>query len=588
MRIICSLAALIACLLALRVDCVRAATRDSFETSETTWRIQQRDCALATDTHRRVYDKARSGQVSEHIRFRCGRGTKIYLTHPIEPARVIDELAPSVWVNSERPGVQILVRVVLPRSVDPQNGGPMSTILPGPSYQNVGSWQQLRMSELTRRLQREVRFLRTRFGPEVDIREAYVDLVVLNVYCCPGANSIWIDDLEIEGHVSTNRSTPPHSDSISKDVHSDERPNMRHVVRVKGTILEIAGRPTFLTIIDYNGEQLDGLKSLGFNTIKLDCLPTSELHERAKRHGMWIVSPPPPTSDEISGSGAFDRIVVWNVTQHEMARDVGSMRGIAHKTQLLPDELQRPIVCDFLHDGIALSRWADVLSFAPWIAEAPFESRSTTEQPNRKVRPIKPFWVSVPTEAFHSSDSGPQRVDPLEVREMALLAIAAGARGLAFRSSSPLDVPDPETKIRAETLRLLNAELKVLAPWAAGAAIGTKQPTTDPDVEVSVLQTERSRLLIIHRKRNLQTSSAVLQGSRKVSFLDEGASNSSRVYEVEPLLGLRPIKHERKPSGIHITVDKVSSSRILVVTHDPLVLEHIRHQSFRVTQRNRE
>ena len=38
-------------------------------------------------------------------------------------------------------------------------------------------------------------------GPQVDDREAYLDAVLLNVYGGPGATNVWIDDLEVAGHV---------------------------------------------------------------------------------------------------------------------------------------------------------------------------------------------------------------------------------------------------------------------------------------------------------------------------------------------------------------------------------------------------
>ena len=591
MHIKCTQTLIVAMLLAIDVQHASATTRDSFETFETSWRIEQRDCVLAMDLHHRAFDKARSGQASEHFSFRCGRGTKIYLTHAIAPARVIDELAPSVWVNSERPGVRMLVRVVLPRSEDPTRGGPMSTMLPGPVYQNVGSWQQLRLTELTKRLQREVRLLRTRFGSDVDIREAYIDLIVLNAYSGPGPSHIWIDDLEIEGHVSTRGLTSPDSHTrstpVKKSPHLAGVESTQRTYQINGTVLEIAGRPMFLRMIDYNGERLEELKSLGFDAIKLDRPPTADLNERAKRSGMSIVSPAPLASDQIVDPAAFDRIVAWTVEQGENERDLESMRSTVKQTRKLPDELQRPIACDDAQGELAVHRLADVLFFKPRIADRPFERtgiQSWIEHRNRDVRPKKPIWVSVPVDTIRLSASDPPTVDQRDFRDMALQAIASGSRGLAFQSSSSLDVPDAATKSRALALRLLNEELDVLAPWAAGATIRSKIQTNDPEVDVSVLQTERSRLLFVRRKRSRWDGSAEPDRNRKLSFVDEGASDSSMVYEISPARGIQPIRHERKPSGIRIILDKLDSTRILVITHDPLVVEHISHQSLRITQ----
>ena len=45
-------------------------------------------------------------------------------------------------------------------------------------------------------------------GPQVDDREAYLDAVLLNVYTGPGVSNVWIDDLEVAGHVASQRGQP--------------------------------------------------------------------------------------------------------------------------------------------------------------------------------------------------------------------------------------------------------------------------------------------------------------------------------------------------------------------------------------------
>ena len=135
----------------------------------------------------------------EHIRFSAANGSTVYLRHEAPVARLIAELQTSVWVKSDRPGLQLFVRVVLPRSRDPRGGGPLSTLLPGSGYTQVGSWQQLRVDNVPQLIDRQTRVLRTQYGPNVDPREAYVDQVVLNVYGGVGTTNVWIDDLEIIG-----------------------------------------------------------------------------------------------------------------------------------------------------------------------------------------------------------------------------------------------------------------------------------------------------------------------------------------------------------------------------------------------------
>ena len=46
-------------------------------------------------------------------------------------------------------------------------------------------------------------------GPQVDDREAYLDAVLLNVYGGPGTTNVWIDDLDVAGHVAVATSGSP-------------------------------------------------------------------------------------------------------------------------------------------------------------------------------------------------------------------------------------------------------------------------------------------------------------------------------------------------------------------------------------------
>ena len=86
---------------------------------------------------------------------------------------MIDELAPSVWIKSDRPGLQLAARIVLPRTADPRTGRPVTTIVAGSGYTDVGRWQQLRLEGIPRLLTRQVHLLRMQLGPQVDDREAY-------------------------------------------------------------------------------------------------------------------------------------------------------------------------------------------------------------------------------------------------------------------------------------------------------------------------------------------------------------------------------------------------------------------------------
>ena len=141
-------------------------------------------------------------------------GSYVYFAHDVGRPRVIDELAPSVWVKADRPNLYLAVRVVLPRTTDPRSGRPVVTILAGPGYTDVGRWQQLRLGSIPTLLTRQVHLLRMQLGPQVDGREAYVDAVLLNVYGGPGKTNVWIDDLAVAGHAATGSDSRRQTDRL--------------------------------------------------------------------------------------------------------------------------------------------------------------------------------------------------------------------------------------------------------------------------------------------------------------------------------------------------------------------------------------
>lgn len=104
-----------------------------------------------------------------------------------------------VWVRASRPGVQLLARAVLPRERNPEKPGePLTVVLRGEAYSVNGTfWQPLEIRRPTRLLKDEQQTLRTRLQHDVNITDAYIDRVILNLYTGPGVTEAWVDDLEI-------------------------------------------------------------------------------------------------------------------------------------------------------------------------------------------------------------------------------------------------------------------------------------------------------------------------------------------------------------------------------------------------------
>ena len=105
--------------------------------------------------------------------------------------------------------MQLLARVVFPRSIDRGTGQPIASWLRGDIYTDVGEWQKLTIRDAGQLVAREAIALRTQGRRDIDEREAYVDLIVINTYTGAGTVEIWLDDLEIQGYVNLDEENGP-------------------------------------------------------------------------------------------------------------------------------------------------------------------------------------------------------------------------------------------------------------------------------------------------------------------------------------------------------------------------------------------
>ncbi len=336
----------------------QSAWYEGHEGRETSWREAGGNANYKIERHARVGDQTHTGNGCEHIAIDGRDGTYVYFSHAIDCPLVIPELVPSVWIKSDRAGLQIMARVVLPRTEDPRTGSPITTLVRGTSYSHVGRWQQLHIKQIPLLLNRAMRVLRMQIGPNVDGREAFVDRVRINVYGGPGETNVWIDDLDIAGHVkrppttSASASTKPvtqppqplvraeaagptlqdgsatggrqdksggprtfadtaNATNLTTD-DSSVQPGRRsegydvagsgretsNKVEFVGSVLQVDGHPIFPLAIQYRGESLSGIKDLGFNTVWLDRPADRKFLIEADRLGLWVVCPPPYLHEE--------------------------------------------------------------------------------------------------------------------------------------------------------------------------------------------------------------------------------------------------------------------------------------------------
>ena len=121
--------------------------QQGFEGRDPLWTPGAADAQYKETAHRITDEFAKGGRHSEYIELNAEAGSYIHYTYDIGKAIVSDELNVSLWVKANRPGIQLLCRVVLPREHDPKNlDKPMTALIRADDYQITGRWQQLTLA----------------------------------------------------------------------------------------------------------------------------------------------------------------------------------------------------------------------------------------------------------------------------------------------------------------------------------------------------------------------------------------------------------------------------------------------------------
>ena len=573
--------------LVLLSDKARAASElpDSFETPDTRWELADYDVVPRVQI-RRAYDRAHRGNASESIRIEAGSGSFVHFRYPLGPMPVHDDLRPRVWVQSDRPGVQLQAVVVLPRSLHPRTGQPLRTMIAGTVTDGSTSWQELTIQEPRTLLSQKLPHLYQQFGTRVDPREAYLDAVVLNAYGGPGVTNLWIDDLDVEGYVPpavfgnvVNQAT--RAGDGGGAVASNSLSSVP-AVRLESGVLFVDDRPFMPRAIDFNGESFEWLKGLGFNTIRLSRPPTNQQLREAEQWDLWFVAPP-GTGPQATGGLWGNRVLAWDLGEGLMGRDREALRRAAEGVRQR-DPLRRPTVCGPRSGYWDLSQYSDILMLERNVIGTTLELEkfgAFLQQRRRLARPGKLCWVGVQTQTPRQLDeqfvllgAGNGTAFGLssdQLRMVAYQALAAGVRGFCFRSRTRLDSTDAATQMRALTLKRLNHELKLLRPWITMGTFVEALSTRDARAQVTVLQTRRSRLALVLARGTGQQHVLSPMAAGPLTFDLYGIPATDRMYGLSAT-GPRELRRHHGPRVTQHDPDRVN---LIALTEDSAVRNHI-------------
>lgn len=590
----------------------QAQLRDSFETAFNAWKLAGADCGVKLLAQEHSFRESHSGQSSEFLKLQAGAGSFIHLSYAVGQAPVIAELAPSLWVKADRPNLQLLARVILPRTLDRASGKPIAVFLPGEAYSDVGRWQQLRVREPLKALEFQ-RIVKSReLRQELDIRGAFMDLVVLNAYSGPGEVQIWLDDLEVGGIVDLGNGAPGAEGALRPNLPATPEAANSPLPEVQGTVLLARGRPFSPRALQYQGEPLEWLQSLGINAIKLSSSPSPELLREAQRVGIWIIAPPPFVGDALPAE-SYGGVLAWSLGARLVDHDLAAARDLASEVRQLDPKLARPLLSGADAELGEFSRLAPLLCVDQRALGGSFELadlRSWILDRRTLARPGTIVWTTLQTQQSPvwreqirllagappgaTAAGGPGRLianggdlreaearegldelEPDQLRLAAYHALAAGSRGLIFASNEPLAIDSVNASLRTDSIKYLNLELKLLEPWLSGGQLSDELGSADGAIEAAVWQTERSRLLLVSQRASSQQHAVGPSPRTSCSLVVPGVPSSHQAYEVS-LAGWKPLRSTFASGGLRIPLEELGPATAVVVTQDPLVIHHLR------------
>src|SRR6266540_3796175 len=86
--------------------------QQGFEGREPLWVPGASDASAKETAHRLTEETAHGGHRSEYIELQAQQGSYVYYTYPVGRAPVSEDMLAAVWVKANRPGVQLLARLV--------------------------------------------------------------------------------------------------------------------------------------------------------------------------------------------------------------------------------------------------------------------------------------------------------------------------------------------------------------------------------------------------------------------------------------------------------------------------------------------
>ncbi len=580
----------------------------SFEGRSPEWFAGDADATFQELQHDLSQQTAHVGQQSEHLRIKAEQGTFIHYYLTVGRADVSEVFQASVWVKGNRPGAQFMARVVLPRERDVRDlAKPMTTLLRGDFYQNVGRWQQLQIPDPMKVLREQQQLLRAELNRDVNFEGAYVDQIMLNVMGGIGLNEWWIDDVSVFPVLNAVPEDPRGIGRITanpKTLSNDS--GGARLSQPRATMIELSQdrllvnrKPFFVRGVRYSQSSLKALREAGFNTIWMDAkTPDTKLAEAAQL-GFWLVPELEtlvPTADRaqrmdvvanlserVSRFPAQDAILCWQ-TGSNLTQELTDLMPRAVRVVKSSDPYRGRPVAGSVWDGLApYSRHLDMVGVHRWPLFTGLEMSHYRDWLETRGHLTEPgiylyTWIQAHTPdeiQARMVDQQPQQAappvhlqpHPEQVKLLSYIALSAGYRGLCYWVDKPL-TEQPADRSRWLSLALLNQELSLLEPMLATLKDWQWHPNRQhPDIHLSLMRFDGGVIVLpmwLSPGMQYVPSQAAMNN---LELIIPGAPNDALAWEVTPVK-VRPLAQRRVAGGTKVVLPEFGLTTCIVFTSD--------------------
>ncbi|MGI9474781.1 MAG: hypothetical protein ACR2NZ_24840 [Rubripirellula sp.] len=559
---------------------------DSLDAHPPRWYLDDSDCDARVISQGHLADGGVGGGACEKIMFLASNGTEAYLVYPIEPVRPLDDLTANVSVMSARRGARIGFRIRYPYLQDQTTGRPVSVVVYGAGYDSPGEFASIGVGLIERPLRLKHVAVRSEYGSDADLEDAYVDGVVINAYSGPGQTALRIDELRVdglipvgEGIVTGNRPASDGERGVSMRVSSAGNALQPRSLSSPFPI----GKVT--RILQHNGEPLSWVRSLGFDAVLLPKPPNAEILSEAIRARVLIYAPPPSSPDPEIQS-LLEPVAAWYVGMGDAldSRQIEKTELTSARLRAWPSRWQRPLV------GAPSESWRN---YAPMldaiIDDLPPRGRGVRGgeevaqmiEARRRLGSRVAMAVGIasmpPESTVRQTESiaaaigapGPQSFRWHSMWLQAMRSLEVTPSAILFRSTRSLASGNPLDEQRSMSLSYINRMIAMISPWVTSATPLSAPAVVGAPYRCSRLVTKGTDLLVL---TSIATrGSEVLAGDGEtLDILLTPADATKTVWRLTHFSAER-ITPEMTPTGARLRIVSPDAAELIVMSSDPTV-----------------